>query len=134
MRPPREREMRLKVDAPLVMLPRQDPVRQAPAADWSAPCAHGKAALWYQQVLGWCIVPAHYLLNWQDSGIYVCSCGDHATCLTPGKHPNRPWRTLEEALPADELRRAWMYGKRPPWNLSLLTGSGSGVIMADLDA
>jgi hypothetical protein len=27
-----------------------------------------------------------------------------------------------------------MYGKRPPWNLSLLTGYRSGVIMADLDA
>ncbi len=120
-------------NAAACIVPQNTRACPTPDTDWNAPAAHAKAAVWYQEVLGWCMLPAHYLLNWRDTGIYVCSCGKHTTCPTAGKHPTRPWQKLEAALPVDELRRAWTHGKRVPWNLSLLTGHRSGVIVADLD-
>src|SRR5260370_37990369 len=101
MRHPREREMRLKVDVPtvpLVMLPQVVPSRQAPADNWDGPYGCVKFATWYQEVLNWLILPAHYLLNWQDSGIFFCSCAAHTTCHTAGRHPALPFQHLNTPL------------------------------------
>ncbi len=121
-------------NAAACIVPQNTPACPTPDTDWDGPYGCVKAATWYQEVLGWLILPAHYLLDWQGSGIFACSCAQHTTCHTAGKHPALPYQHLEAPLPLHTLRAFWTHGKRLPYNVSLLTGHRSGVLVADLDA
>jgi Bifunctional DNA primase/polymerase, N-terminal len=88
-------------------------------------------ALHYRAAYGWCALPGHRVAA-RRGGVY-CTCTGWRTCSKPGKHPIGLWGW--EALPScpthEELRERW--GNRRHDSIAILTGSRSGVVVADID-
>ena len=86
-------------------------------------------ALHYSR-LGLAVLPLHYPFR-QRSG-YVCSCG-RADCGSPAKHPVGhlvPNGTKNGSTEPGIIER-WF--KASPWNIGIVTGNKSGIIVADVD-
>ena len=85
--------------------------------------ALSQAALTYAG-LGWYVFPLHTVRAGR------CSCGQ-AQCANPGKHP-RTRRGFKNATnDVDTIRNWWR--RWPDANVGTATGSGSGLVVLDVD-
>ena len=74
---------------------------------------------------GWHVIPLH------DMSAGVCSCGDGATCLTPGKHPRiTKW---QHRASTDRATLAEWWRRWPTANVGIATGARSGLVVLDVD-
>jgi hypothetical protein len=80
--------------------------------------------------LGLPVLPLHYPVRNQD-GI-VCSCG-RANCASPAKHPvgHLVPSGLKNATAEPEKITEWF--KQSPWNVGIVTGVRSGIVLLDID-
>jgi hypothetical protein len=94
--------------------------------------AVGENPLRYRAELGWDVRVAHYPIPLID-GRVRCSCAAGVSCGDAGKHPRGKWKHDEGwyAPKADWLANMWETG---PWNVSLMLGERSRVVVADIDA
>src|SRR5688500_12319033 len=82
-----------------------------------------EAALAYA-ASGWRVLPLHSVLN----GVCTCLRPD---CPSPGKHPLTSNGVHDASINSDDIRAWWE--KWPNANVGVATGSGSGIIVIDLD-
>jgi Bifunctional DNA primase/polymerase, N-terminal len=111
------------------MIPQNAHTLQATA---QPPATNRDIALQYRAAYGWCALPAYRVTPRGDGGAN-CFCYAGRNCDKPGKHPIGKWGW--EALPAcptyEELYARWGNGRHN--NIAILTGSRSGVVVADID-
>lgn len=73
---------------------------------------------------GWLVIPLHSIENG------ACTCRRH--CTSPGKHP-RTLNGLKSGTTNENVIREW-WDLWPRANIGIVTGSGSGILVLDVDA
>ena len=84
----------------------------------------------YYSELGLAVLPLHFPVHGRDGS--VCSCGG-SNCPSPAKHPVghlAPNGTKNATLEPPVIE-GWF--KEAPWNIGIVTGTKSGIIVADVD-
>jgi len=61
----------------------------------------------------------------------VCACRKQAACGSPGKHPATPHGINDASSDPERIRE--LFAAKPGANLGLRTGTGSGVVVLDVD-
>lgn len=75
---------------------------------------------------GWKVIPLHYPL---PSG--KCSCGNE-NCPSIGKHPTITWKGIgDQPQDIEEVIKWWK--DDPEYNIGILTGKQSGIVVIDVD-
>jgi hypothetical protein len=82
-----------------------------------------EAALSYA-ARGWHVFPLHGIVD----GACTCSYGE---CSSPGKHPRVRHGLHEATTDPDRITRWWR--RWPDANIGIATGTGSGVVVVDID-
>jgi hypothetical protein len=85
----------------------------------------------YRLEFGWDVRLAHRAVGLPD-GRKQCTCYRGTDCPTPGKHPLGKWK-YREGLTLPNLRYLTGKWRWEQWNVAVLTGKRSGVIVADVD-
>ena len=83
-------------------------------------------AAWAISEVGWQIYPVYAV---DDEG--MCACAKGSACTDPGKHPTTPHGFNDAS--SDPERIAKMFARWPGGNVGLKTGSGSDVVVFDVD-
>jgi hypothetical protein len=80
--------------------------------------------------LGLAVLPLHYPVPNKDGS--VCSCG-RSDCTSPAKHPvgHLVPNGTKNSTTEPQLLERWF--KDYSWNVGIVTGSKSGIIVADID-
>jgi Bifunctional DNA primase/polymerase, N-terminal len=85
----------------------------------------------YRLDFGWDVRLAHRAVGLAD-GRKQCTCYRGAECPTPGKHPLGKWK-YGEGLTLPDPRSVAGQWQTHGWNVAVLTGKRSGVVVADVD-
>src|SRR3972149_3759493 len=85
-------------------------------------------ALWYARQ-GWPVFPMHSLRDGR------CTCRHGSKCDCPGKHPRTRHGRNNATTDERTIWRWWSptFGRWPDANIAVITGTGSGLVVLDVD-